>query len=918
MDNALLSQIQGGKKLKKSQTNDRSGPSVGGGVVGEGGGGGGSGGSGSGSTNTTTKQANPADTSTAPQLGGIFAGVGMPKLRPAGGKGVAGINKASLAKPPSIPKAPAATAPAATTPATPPAPPNRGMPPRPPPVPVAAPAAPPARATPPPPPPAPARGIPAAPPVPAPMPTPTTQTTSRPPPPVPPVNPAGAAGKKPPPPKPKPKPGAGASGSMAAAAAAVAAVTPQLPATQLPATQAPATQAPSQPPRVLPPGPATATATTTAPGPRSIPQPPQPPNRPSPPPAPQRKAPPSLPSRGANLVSKPPPPPARGGERGGLGIGSGISNKNNRQPPPPPPPRPTTSSSIRAPPPPPPARGGVNSNVNVNNGKSGTPGTLGTPGKPGKFGKSRIVAAEPKEGIGAVSTPNQTLEPPPPLRSATIRNVNKPEGTQEISDSKTPPDSLGVAGATDGNSNVLQLTKDNFDHVVKPADLMLVEFYAPWCGHCKALAPQYEEAAGQLKSKDISLAKVDCVEEAQVCSENDVGGYPTLKVFRKGLASPYGGTRKSEGIVSYMTKQSLPPVSQVTPSNHDDFKQSDKVVIMAYNLKPNTDLYKTFHSTATNLRDNYLFGESDDSSVAKSAGVSGPSIVIYKSFDEGRNDVNTKSLDENSLTETININSIPLIDEIGPENFSRYATSGLPLAYIFENPEDPKLAQHVDELKPIAEEYKGKISFVWIDGVKFVEHGKALNLIKDEWPGFVIQDLQAGHKYPMDITKPVSKKNVAQFVKDFSNGKVEPSVKSEAIPAEQTDSAITLVADQFDEIVYNNEKDVFVEFYAPWCGHCKRLAPEWEALAQSYENDSSLTIAKMDATANDIPPSTKFSISSFPTLKLQPAGTKEWIDYEGDRSPESLREFIKDNRGTKSATDGDKEAPHNEHKKDEL
>lgn len=476
----------------------------------------------------------------------------------------------------------------------------------------------------------------------------------------------------------------------------------------------------------------------------------------------------------------------------------------------------------------------------------------------------------------------------------------------------------GVAGATDGNSNVLQLTKDNFEDVVKPADLMLVEFYAPWCGHCKALAPQYEEAAGQLKSKDISLAKVDCVEEAQVCSENDVGGYPTLKVFRKGLASPYGGTRKSEGIVSYMTKQSLPPVSQVTPSNHDDFKQSDKVVIMAYNLKPNTDLYKTFHSTATNLRDNYLFGESDDSSVAKSAGVSGPSIVIYKSFDEGRNDVNTKSLDENSLTETININSIPLIDEIGPENFSRYATSGLPLAYIFENPEDPKLAQHVEELKPIAEEYKGKISFVWIDGVKFVEHGKALNLIKDEWPGFVIQDLQAGHKYPMDITKPVSKKNVAQFVKDFSNGKVEPSVKSEAIPAEQTDSAITLVADQFDEIVYNNEKDVFVEFYAPWCGHCKRLAPEWEALAQSYENDSSLTIAKMDATANDIPPSTKFSISSFPTLKLQPAGTKEWIDYEGDRSPESLREFIKDNRGTKSATDGDKGAPHNEHKKDEL
>lgn len=371
--------------------------------------------------------------------------------------------------------------------------------------------------------------------------------------------------------------------------------------------------------------------------------------------------------------------------------------------------------------------------------------------------------------------------------------------------------------------------------------------------------------------------------------------------------------------LTFPIRQSLPAVSQITPVNHDEFKHADKVVVIAYNLKPKTGLYDTFHSTASTLRDKHLFGETDDASVAKQAGVSGPSIVIYKTFDEGRNDVNTKSLDEKTLIETISVNSVPLIDEVGPENFSHYATSGLPLAYIFENPEDPKLAQHVNEFKPLAEEYKGKINFVWIDGIKFVEHGKALNLQKDEWPGFVIQDLVDGHKYPFDVTKPVNKKNIAQFVKDFSNGKVEPSVKSEPIPAEQNDAAFTLVADQFDEVVYNNEKDVFVEFYAPWCGHCKRLAPEWEALAQSYQDDQGLTIAKLDATANDIPPSTKFSIASFPTLKFQPAGTKEWIDYEGDRSPESLRDFIKDNRGTKPAASGEKEtAHHDEHKKDEL
>ncbi len=69
-------------------------------------------------------------------------------------------------------------------------------------------------------------------------------------------------------------------------------------------------------------------------------------------------------------------------------------------------------------------------------------------------------------------------------------------------------------------------------------------------GHCKALAPEYEEAATSLKEKDIKLAKIDCTEETDLCQTHGVEGYPTLKVFRgPENVTPYKGQRKAGAYV---------------------------------------------------------------------------------------------------------------------------------------------------------------------------------------------------------------------------------------------------------------------------------------------------------------------------------------------------------------------------------
>jgi protein disulfide-isomerase A1 len=87
-------------------------------------------------------------------------------------------------------------------------------------------------------------------------------------------------------------------------------------------------------------------------------------------------------------------------------------------------------------------------------------------------------------------------------------------------------------------------------------------------------------------------------------------------------------------------------------------------------------------------------------------------------------------------------------------------------------------------------------------------------------------------------------------------------------------------------------KDVLVEYYAPWCGHCKSLAPIYEELATKLKGNKNLVIAAMDATANE---AEGVNIEGFPTIKFYPANNKAGLDYKGGRTLEDIEKYLREN-----------------------
>merc|ERR1711990_801850 len=356
------------------------------------------------------------------------------------------------------------------------------------------------------------------------------------------------------------------------------------------------------------------------------------------------------------------------------------------------------------------------------------------------------------------------------------------------------------------------------------------------------------------------------------------------------------GGRTSDTIVSWILKKSGPPSAQVTCAALKEKMEANKFVI-AYFGSESEGLYTDAHVAYANTEDKIAFVHTDDAACATEHRASTPGIVFFRKFETTTN-VYSGSADKDGLVAFVKPLMVPTVFEFTEDEIEAIFGQQQPTTILFRSADTDKDAAFMSTFADAATAHKGKMLFAYSDVSGGIQERLAefMGVTKDQLPT-LRAILPADMKKYEAPTKPadLTIDNIGSFIDDVLAGKIKPHLKSESVPEPNDEPVTVVVGTEFEKIVKDPTKDVLVKYYAPWCGHCKKLAPIWEDLAKHYKDNNDLVIAKFDATANE---AEGVEVRGYPTLIFYPKDNKAGVSYEGDRDLEAFKKYLSENAST--------------------
>ena len=306
-------------------------------------------------------------------------------------------------------------------------------------------------------------------------------------------------------------------------------------------------------------------------------------------------------------------------------------------------------------------------------------------------------------------------------------------------------------------SGAVVLTVKNFDEeVLNSNTLWIVEFYAPWCGHCKHLAPIYDAAADKVEAKGLmKMGKIDATEEVSLAKRYGVKGYPTLKYLRDGELHKYTGERTVDGFVEFAEKMNGEAIQEITTKYVLSKFQMKKDVTYIYGPGKETEgfekknAYQVYSDVAYKLQADEYFAVAIEHEMQEKAVKKLKSKSYIARLERGEApQFFTGEMTEDAIINWIDDTKHPTVIQLDAKNFYNSAHAGKFLVTLVLNPKANNKQQLAELTKlarkssknPLEPHVQEKFLYGWIDGVEHKKFVKQYGITEKALPSVVIFD----------------------------------------------------------------------------------------------------------------------------------------------------------------------------------
>ncbi|ERL92534.1 hypothetical protein D910_09847 [Dendroctonus ponderosae] len=507
------------------------------------------------------------------------------------------------------------------------------------------------------------------------------------------------------------------------------------------------------------------------------------------------------------------------------------------------------------------------------------------------------------------------------LKDPTSRKEYDLHGDSEFNNNKRSYHSYSYYkdhfGIYDDDPIIVTLSKQDYElNILDVNQAWFVNFYSPHCHHCHEMAPIWRKLASQLEGV-VRIAAVNCEEDYPLCYQLSIEAYPTLLFYEKEAhiydGEKFRGSKTLEALEEYILSKVHVNIEDIDQNNWPLLKQKQWVLFLCSNDNyncPEKDTITKISATLEGLlsvgivkdselcekisesfkKQPIIFWQIDATNIPEVHIVEGsdskeildkilnilptPPLLDEKKFHggafevhQGRDVLHEVASFARDSTKSTNLHAL------SPADFHNLMEVGTPWYIDWYAPWCPPCKRLTPELRKASQHFEPDVvQFGTVDCTLHRELCFSQSI--SSYPTMVLYNRSSVQRFQ----GVPNEGSIVEFIQDAIN----PLVKQ-------------LDENNFSLLARKSAQEMWVvDFFAPWCGPCQQLAPEYRKLAKSVAELKNIVIAQVDCVANEELCSSQ-NIRGYPTIRLYPLGSKGLSTvaiHNGHRDAVSLKRWI--------------------------